>query len=109
MIVKNNEINIEVLGNGVSRKILAHEGKMMMVEVHFDKGAIGAIHSHYHEQSSYVLSGSFEVTIEGEKEIIKAGDTFYIKTDLMHGVLALENSVILDVFTPQRDDFLKKQ
>lgn len=107
MIVKNSEVNIELQGNGVSRKILVHEGNMMMVEVHFDKGAIGAIHSHFHEQSSFVISGCFEVNIEGKKELINAGDTFYVKSNLLHGVVALEKSVILDVFTPQRDDFLK--
>jgi quercetin dioxygenase-like cupin family protein len=107
MIVRNIDVMLEDLGLGVSRKILAHEGGMMMVEVHFNKGSVGAVHSHMHEQASYILKGSFQIDIEGKKEILKAGDTFYVKPDLLHGVLALEDSVILDVFTPQREDFLK--
>ena len=107
MIVRNGDIKLEELGNGVSRKILAHDSNMMIVEVNFLKGAIGTVHTHENEQVSYVLKGSFEVNIEGVKEIIKAGDTFYIKPNAPHGVVAQEDSTILDVFTPQRIDFLK--
>ncbi len=106
MIVKNEEVKPEVLGDGVSRKILARGGKLMLVEVSFEKGAVGPLHSHPHEQVSYILKGSFEVTIDGDKEILSAGDTFYAGPDVLHGVVALEDAVILDVFTPQREDFI---
>ena len=106
MFIKNNEIREEFLGDGLSRKILAHGGKMMMVEVRFKKGARGIVHSHPHEQVSYIHKGSFEVEIDGEKELLSAGDSFYTPPDVPHGVLALEEAVILDVFTPQREDFL---
>lgn len=107
MIVKNNDVKATEVGQGVERKILASDGKMMTVEVRFKKGSIGTVHSHPHEQVSYVISGSFEFEVEGKKEIIRAGDSYYVKPDAMHGVVALEDSVILDVFTPQREDFLK--
>lgn len=107
MIVKNDEVKLSDLGKGVSRKILAHVDNLMMVEVNFIKGAVGEIHAHIHEQISYIIKGSFQVNIDGKKEIIKAGDTFYVKPNELHGVLALEDSTILDVFTPQREDFLK--
>jgi len=106
MIVKNNDVKLDDLGKGVSRKILAHVTNMMMVEVNFIKGAVGEIHFHENEQISYIVKGSFQVEIEGKKEIIKAGDTFYIKPNGLHGVVAMEDSTILDVFTPQREDFL---
>ena len=79
----------------------------MAVEVSFQKGSIGEVHAHPHEQVSYVLKGSFEFELDGKKEIIKAGDSYYVLPGLMHGVVALEDSVILDIFTPQREDFLK--
>lgn len=107
MIVRNDDVKLSDLGRGVSRKILAHVESLMMVEVNFIKGAVGEIHSHVHEQISYIIKGSFQVEIEGKKEIIKAGDTFYIKQNALHGVVALEDSTILDVFNPQREDFLK--
>lgn len=107
MIVRNDDVKLDDLGKGVSRKVLAHVPSVMMVQVNFIKGAVGEIHQHIHEQISYIIKGSFEVSIDGKKEVIKSGDTFYVNPDALHGVTALEDSTILDVFTPQREDFLK--
>lgn len=108
MVVNYENVKPTKAGEGVERKILASGGTMMSVEVTFEKGAIGAIHTHPHEQISYVLSGSFEFDLNGEKHIIKTGDSYYVEPNVPHGVIALENSVILDIFTPQREDFLIK-
>lgn len=107
MVIKNEQITAVEVAPGVERKILASDGKLMTVEVRFRKGAVGAVHSHPHEQISYIISGSFEFEMNGEKFILKAGDSYYVKPDVKHGVVALEDAVILDVFTPQREDFLK--
>ena len=107
MFVKNAEITVKELGNGVARKILATGGKLMAVEVYFTKGAVGALHAHPHEQISYVLKGRFEATIGAEKTMIAVGDTYYAAPDVVHGVTALEEGVLLDIFTPQREDFLR--
>lgn len=107
MIVRNDDVKLEDLGKGVSRKILAQVTNIMMVEVNFKKGAVGEVHSHVHEQISYILKGSFELNIDGKNEMVKTGDTYYIKPNALHGVLALEDATILDVFTPRREDFLK--
>lgn len=106
MFIKNTDVTLEDLGKGVTRKILASGGKLMSVEVHFVKGAIGEPHSHPHEQIGYVVKGSFEATLEDEKTIINAGDTYYVPPEVVHGVMALEEGILLDVFTPQREDFL---
>ena len=67
MFIFHKETTLEDLGNGVTRRILAHDGKMMAVEVNFEQGAIGPMHNHPHEQLTYVLSGEFEFTIGDEK------------------------------------------
>ena len=109
MIVENAKVTSTQVGPGVSRKILASGGKLMAVEVSFQKGAVGAVHSHPHEQVSYVLKGSFEFDLEGQKAVIRAGDTYYVSPGLNHGVVALEDGMLLDIFTPQREDFLKQE
>ena len=108
MFVYSNERVIENLGDGISRKILAHNGTMMQVEVHFEEGAIGPMHNHPHEQLTYVLSGEFKFTIDEETKVVKAGDTLYKKSGIMHGCVCTQKGVLLDTFTPQRQDFLKQ-
>ena len=106
MFVRHDDCRLEDLGGGVSRRILAHAGGLMQVEVHFDKGAVGPLHSHPHEQLTYVLSGEFEFTIGGETRVVGAGDTLYKCSGVTHGCVCRVKGVLLDTFTPQRDDFL---
>jgi quercetin dioxygenase-like cupin family protein len=103
------DINVQTVEEGkVTRRIKAHDGKMMMVEVYFENGAIGYNHVHDHEQSTYCLEGEFEFIIGEENKIIKTGDTVYIPPMVDHGCrLKSERGRLLDVFTPQREDFLK--
>lgn len=106
MFVYTQKIPFEDLGNGVKRKILAYSENIMAVEVHFEQGAIGPLHSHPHEQLTYVLSGKFEFTIGDETRIVETGDVLYKKPNIVHGCKALEAGVLLDSFTPMREDFI---
>ena len=94
------------LGNGVKRKILAYSENLMHVEVHFEEGASGAMHSHPHAQTTYVLSGEFEFTIGDETRIVKAGDTMYDEPNVPHGCRCIKAGTVLDTFTPMRKDFV---
>jgi quercetin dioxygenase-like cupin family protein len=96
----------EQLGPGLSRQILGWDNQIMMVKVKFEKGAVGSPHSHFHTQTTFCHSGKFEFTIDGEKHVIKAGDGLYIAPNLLHGAVCLEPGVVLDVFSPVREDFL---
>lgn len=96
----------EQLEPGVRRKILGHNPMMMMVLVDFKRGAVGALHSHPHTQAAYVQSGAFDVTIDGETRRLKAGDGYLVPSGKVHGVVALEDGALIDVFTPVREDFL---
>ncbi len=102
-----DEIALEDLGGGVKRKITACHDNLMCVEVHFEKGAVGAMHSHPHEQITYIISGEFEFNIGGDKKILKAGDSTFKQPDIEHGAVCLKAGVLLDIFTPCREDFLK--
>ncbi len=96
----------EELGGGVARKFLGFDNQIMMVKVKFDKGAEGTPHQHFHTQATYCVSGKFEFHIGGEKKIVKGGDGVYIEPNLMHGALCLEAGILIDVFSPVREDFL---
>lgn len=105
MVLKYEDIQ-PTCGSGNHPPDLAHGGGMMGVEASFQKGAVGEAHRHPHEQVSYILSGCFEYEVEGQKYILHKGDSYYVAPDLLHGAVALEEGVILDIFTPQRTDFL---
>ena len=107
MIVKHESAKPTDLGPGIERRMLAHSGKLMAVEFRFEKGAVLETHTHPHEQIGYVVEGTLELEIDGKKEIVKAGDTYYTAPDVLHGAVVLEDSVVFDVFTPQREDFLR--
>ena len=79
----------------------------MMVKVNFEDGAIGTPHQHFHTQATYCVSGKFEFTIDGEKKIVAAGDGVYIAPNLIHGAVCLEAGMLIDVFSPVREDFLR--
>ncbi len=96
----------EQLGGGLSRQILGWDNQIMMVKVKFEKGSIASQHTHFHTQTSFCHSGKFEFTIDGEKYVIEAGDGLYIAPNLIHGAVCLEAGVVLDVFSPVREDFL---
>ncbi|AJY45119.1 cupin domain-containing protein [Martelella endophytica] len=98
---------LEDIGGGIKRRVTAYADNLMCVEVHFETGAVGALHSHPHEQITYILSGRFEFNIGGTKKILSAGDATYKQPDIEHGAVCLEAGTLLDIFTPCRADFLK--
>ena len=102
----NSDIPLEDLGNGIKRKVLAYHENLMMVEVFFEKGAVGEIHSHPHEQITYVLEGEFKFKIGEKEQIVTAGDSMFKEPNVLHGTVCLKKGKLLDVFSPHREDFL---
>jgi quercetin dioxygenase-like cupin family protein len=96
----------EQAGPGVQRQILGFDDKLMIVKVKFEQGAIGPMHSHHHSQATYVESGVFSMTIGDEVKEIRTGDGYYVPPHAVHGITCLEAGVLVDVFSPVREDFL---
>ena len=94
-------------GEGVRRKVLGYDPQLMMVAVEFAKGAVGSVHKHPHRQVTYIKSGSFEVQIGPQKKVLRQGDCYFIPPNVEHGVISLEKSSLVDIFTPAREDFLE--
>jgi quercetin dioxygenase-like cupin family protein len=91
----------------VTRQVLADVPELMMVEFCFDAaGAEGKLHSHPHVQSTYVKSGRFTFSIDGETREVATGDSFVIPSGAVHGCVCHEPGTLIDCFAPRRDDFL---
>ncbi len=105
-VVFHKDARLNDLGGGVSRRVLAHTDQLMIVEVNFEAGGEGSVHTHPHCQNTYVLSGRFRFTVDGEPVEVGPGDTLAFPSDIPHGTLCLEAGTLLDIFTPMREDFL---
>lgn len=91
---------------GVIRQVLADSPELMVVAFRFDHGATGKLHSHPHVQSTYVQSGKFVFSVDGEEVEVGPGDSFVIPSNAVHGCRCLAAGTLIDCFTPRRDDFL---
>lgn len=101
------ETQWEDLGNGIQRKIYGYDDQIMLVKAKFEAGAVGTLHEHHHVQVTYVESGVFEMTIGEEKKIIRKGDGYYVPPHAIHGCVCVEPGILIDVFSPFREDFIK--
>jgi quercetin dioxygenase-like cupin family protein len=106
MFVRRNEALVVHPDPGVTRQVLGHDSGVMMVRVTFEKGAVGYLHHHPHRQVSYVERGSFEVRLGEETTVLREGDCYFVPPDVPHGVTALQDASLIDVFAPARLDFL---
>ena len=106
-VVYQKDVPAKDLGGGVTRRVLAWTEQLMIVEVNFEKGGEGSVHSHPHCQNTYVRSGRFRFTVDGEPVEVGPGDTLAFPSDVPHGTLCLEAGTLLDIFTPMREDFVK--
>ena len=99
----------ENVGEGLTRQLFGYDDSILMARVEFEEGAEGYVHAHPHSQVSYVESGEFDVFINGEEKRLGPGDSFYIHPNLDHGAVCRKAGVLLDVFSPVREDFLNEQ
>lgn len=93
-------------GEGVVRRVLAYDEGMMMVENTFVAGARAPMHKHPHLQTAYIAEGVFTFEIDGLGKTVKKGDSVLLPCNVPHAVVCQEAGVVLDVFTPMRDDFV---
>ncbi|MGJ7032045.1 cupin domain-containing protein [Niabella hirudinis] len=96
----------EDAGPGIQRQVYGYGDPLMLVKAKFEKGAEGVPHQHPHAQATYVASGSFEMTIGDQKKVVVAGDGFYVAPHIWHGCVCLEEGMLIDAFSPCREDFL---
>jgi len=101
-----NEITWERPDEKIQRQVYGYDDKIMLVKAKFEKGGVGQLHKHPHSQVTYVESGVFEMHIGDETRIIKTGDGYYVPPEAVHGCVCLEAGLLIDVFSPLREDFI---
>ena len=105
MIYWNKDaVPVEMLP-GLLRRTLADSDLLMLCEFTIDAGVEIPIHSHPHDQVGYVVSGCMRFTVAGESHDVRSGDSYHAPSNVPHGAVTLEPSVVIDAFSPAREDY----
>jgi quercetin dioxygenase-like cupin family protein len=102
-----DEMEKEVLSGTIARKIISGD-KAMVAQVFLAKGAIVPEHHHESEQITYILEGALQFEIGGRQIVVGKGQVLLIPSNMPHGAVALEDTLDLDIFSPIRQDWLRK-
>src|SRR3954470_7186489 len=100
-------IPLEMMSDVISRKIVTGE-KAMVAQVFFKKGGVAPLHHHESEQITYILEGALKFELEGREVVVRKGEVLTIPSNVPHRAVALEDTLDLDIFSPIRHDWLKK-
>jgi quercetin dioxygenase-like cupin family protein len=91
---------------GVKLKNLVHGERTHLTKVNLEKGAVIPEHHHPQEQTGYLISGSLRFFSGNKETVVSAGDSWTFAGGEPHGAEALEDTVVLELFSPVRDDYL---
>ena len=100
-----DQLPAEQMNPKVVRKVV-HSGQMTIARLNIRKDAIVPEHSHINEQVANVERGSLLFHVGGEDQVVGAGESLVIPPNVPHAVVALEDTVVTDVFTPRREDWI---
>jgi quercetin dioxygenase-like cupin family protein len=98
-------VAVEQLTDSIRRRMIVGT-REMLVRWEFRKGALAARHSHPHEQIVVMIEGKLQLTVGNASTTMVPGDIVVIPPDVPHEAQALEDTVVLDIFSPPREDFL---
>ena len=104
-----DQVQLEDVNEKLSRRLITGD-QVMLTHVYLKKGCIVPKHSHMNEQFTYILEGAlkFFVGDEGREVVVRAGEVLHLPGNLPHEAHALEDTLDVDVFSPPREDWLKK-
>ena len=100
------DIKGETISPGVVRKVMSYCDDAMCVVNEVEEGSGFPVHSHSHTQISYIAQGRFRFTIGDEVIEVGKGDTLCKQNGIKHGSVCLEKGIMVDFFTPLREDFI---
>ncbi len=91
---------------GVRLRTLVHGARTLMGEFRIDAGAVIPAHQHPYEQTGYLVSGRLRFEVEGVETVAAPGDSWNLASGVVHGATALQDAVVIEVFSPPREDYL---
>lgn len=109
MQYKPDPSNYRELLPGVFIKTLTYGDNSLLVEFQIKQGAIIPAHQHPHEQTGYLVRGSLRFFGDEGECVVEPGCSWCFKGGVAHGAEALEDTVLVEVFSPVRQDYLPQK
>jgi quercetin dioxygenase-like cupin family protein len=106
MFRKKDTADSRQIVEGVELSTLVHGEKTLMGQFKIAKGSAIPAHSHPHEQTGIMISGKLRFNVDGEVMDVETGDSWCLPGGVEHSAEALEDSIIIEVFSPVREDYL---
>lgn len=106
MFYKKRSEGYRQMAEGIEMKTLVHGEKTSMCEFRLAKGAEIPRHDHPHEQTGFMVSGVLRFDVEGEVFDARAGDSWNLAGGKPHSATALEDTVVVEIFSPVREEYL---
>jgi quercetin dioxygenase-like cupin family protein len=103
--VNKNSVEASEALPGIYRKTLIFNDNMMLCYFFLEKNSKVPLHSHKEHQIGYVVKGKLQFFTENEEFMAEEGDSYVFDSDEKHGAKILEDSEVIDVFSPSRDDY----
>lgn len=103
--VSHGEVDPVPMLTGIVRRTLGTTDEVMLCEFKLESGAVVPEHSHMNDQTGYVISGKLELRIGDQVRVLSAGESYAIPGGVIHSATALEPVVLLDAFSPPRNDY----
>lgn len=103
MFCHHKKIEKKEFAAGILLQQLGRAENINAVHWNFEDGAVLAKHHHPQEQFGFIIKGAFEVTIGDETQILKAGDAYFVPSNVPHGFVPIGETEAIDVFTPIRE------
>jgi quercetin dioxygenase-like cupin family protein len=91
---------------GIKRRTQTTGQTMYQMVALLAAGSVMPEHKHLNEQIVHILEGRMRLIVEGTPHELVTGDSFYLAANVPHGVETVENTRVLDTFSPPRDEYL---
>jgi len=105
-----SEVPSEQVKPDISRRLITGE-RIMLAQVELQRGCVVPKHAHVHEQMTYVLAGHLQLTVGEDgatSHDLRAGEVIHLPSNVPHAALAIEDTQVMDVFSPPREDWLNR-
>jgi quercetin dioxygenase-like cupin family protein len=94
------------LAPGIRRRTVTHGETMYQMIAELKAGSVMPPHQHPQEQIIHIISGRMKVNVGNDSRVLGPGDSHYLARNIPHGVETLEDTRVLDTFSPPRHEYI---